>query len=54
LNKKKNYCPFLTFAFPKNKNAQCPMDGSPGKIDQKQLKELSIDLVGKAKVKKGQ
>ncbi len=36
-------------AFPKNKNAQCPMDGSPSPIDEKQLKELSIALAGKAK-----
>lgn len=32
-------------AFPKNKNAQCPMDGSPGNIDAAQLKELSIEIV---------
>ncbi|MBS3167518.1 aspartate--tRNA ligase [Candidatus Woesearchaeota archaeon] len=31
-------------AFPKNKEAQCPMDGSPGDIDEKQLKELHIKL----------
>ena len=31
-------------AFPKNKNAQCPMDGSPSAPDPKQLKELSIKL----------
>lgn len=29
-------------AFPKNKNAQCPMDGSPSSIAPKQLKELHI------------
>ena len=29
-------------AFPKNKNAECPMDGSPSDIDEKQLKELHI------------
>ena len=34
-------------AFPKNKNAQCPMDGSPSAIDEKQLKELHIDIKGK-------
>lgn len=31
-------------AFPKNKSAQCPMDGSPGPISMEQLKELSITL----------
>jgi aspartyl-tRNA synthetase len=31
-------------AFPKNKKAQCPMDGSPSLIDEEQLKELHIDL----------
>ena len=31
-------------AFPKNKNAECPMDGSPSEIDEKQLKELHIKL----------
>ena len=30
--------------FPKNKNAQCPMDGSPSDVDDKQLKELNIKL----------
>ncbi len=29
-------------AFPKNKAAESPMDGSPGKIDSKQLEELSL------------
>ncbi len=29
-------------AFPKNKAAQCPMDGSPSEIDEKQMKELHI------------
>ncbi len=29
-------------AFPKNKHAQCPMDGSPSMIDQKQMDELKI------------
>ena len=31
-------------AFPKNKSAECPMDGSPGDIDEKQIKELHIKL----------
>ena len=31
-------------AFPKNKAAECPMDGSPGDIDDKQLKELHLKL----------
>ncbi len=31
-------------AFPKNKTAECPMDGSPGDIDPKQLKELHLKL----------
>lgn len=31
-------------AFPKNKNAQCPMDGSPSPISQEQLDELKISL----------
>lgn len=37
-------------AFPKNKNAQCPMDGCPSDLDAKQLKELHIkvDAVKKA------
>ena len=36
-------------AFPKNKDAECPMDGSPSSVDDKQLKELNIkmDLVKK-------
>jgi aspartyl-tRNA synthetase len=29
-------------AFPKNKNAECPMDGSPSEIEDRQLKELHI------------
>jgi aspartyl-tRNA synthetase len=29
-------------AFPKNKAAQCPMDGSPSDVDASQLKELHI------------
>lgn len=35
-------------AFPKNKAAQCPMDGSPSQISEEQLKELGI----KTEVKK--
>ncbi|MGV8162214.1 MAG: aspartate--tRNA ligase [Candidatus Nanoarchaeia archaeon] len=31
-------------AFPKNKNAECPMDGSPSFIDDKQMDELHIDI----------
>lgn len=31
-------------AFPKNKQAQCPMDDSPGKISQEQLDELGISI----------
>ncbi|MFT4312806.1 MAG: aspartate--tRNA ligase [Candidatus Woesearchaeota archaeon] len=31
-------------AFPKNKHAQCPMDGSPSQISEQQLKELSLKL----------
>ena len=31
-------------AFPKNKAAVSLMDGSPGNVDEKQLKELSIKL----------
>ena len=31
-------------AFPKNKNAQCPMDESPSRVDAKQLKESHIKL----------
>ena len=29
-------------AFPKNKNAECPMDGSPSDVPDEQLKELHI------------
>jgi aspartyl-tRNA synthetase len=29
-------------AFPKNKSAQCPMDESPGLIEEKQMKELHL------------
>ena len=31
-------------AFPKNKAAECPMDGSPSSIKDEQLKELSLKL----------
>ena len=31
-------------AFPKNKAAECPMDGCPSKVSDKQLKELGIKL----------
>lgn len=31
-------------AFPKNKAAECPMDGSPGDIDALQWKELGLEL----------
>ncbi len=36
-------------AFPKNKSAECPMDGSPSNIDDKQMKELHLktDVVKK-------
>ena len=36
-------------AFPKNKDAECPMDGSPSEVEEKQLKELNIkvDLIRK-------
>ncbi len=33
-------------AFPKNKAAECPMDGCPSQIDEKQLKELHIKTEG--------
>ncbi len=33
-----------TIAFPKNKSAQNPMDGSPAEVDEKQLKEANIKL----------
>jgi len=36
-------------AFPKNKSAECPMDGSPGKIDEIQFKELGIKVDVKKK-----
>jgi aspartyl-tRNA synthetase len=31
-------------AFPKNKSAECPMDGSPSPIDQKQMDELGLSM----------
>jgi len=31
-------------AFPKNKAAECPMDGCPSQIDEKQMKELKIKI----------
>ena len=31
-------------AFPKNKDAECPMDGSPSEVEEKQLKELNIKI----------
>lgn len=34
-------------AFPKNKKAECPMDGSPDIVDEKQLKELNIKSLAK-------
>ena len=34
-------------AFPKNKAAQCPMDGSPSEASAEQLKELGISVVKK-------
>jgi aspartyl-tRNA synthetase len=33
-------------AFPKNKSAECPMDGCPTEVDENQLKELHIKLEG--------
>ncbi len=35
-------------AFPKNKKAQCPMDGCPGEIDQRLLKDAHIKVDIKA------
>ncbi|MEA3429883.1 MAG: aspartate--tRNA ligase [Nanoarchaeota archaeon] len=32
-------------AFPKNKNAQCPMDGCPSKADSEAVKELHLKIV---------
>ena len=38
-------------AFPKNKSAECPMDGSPTPVDEKQLRDLGLilmkDVLGK-------
>jgi aspartyl-tRNA synthetase len=34
-------------AFPKNKSAECPMDGSPGVIEEAQLKDLGLEIVKK-------
>lgn len=34
-------------AFPKNKNAECPMDGSPSEPDQRTLKELNMQFTVK-------
>jgi aspartyl-tRNA synthetase len=31
-------------AFPKNQRAECPMMGAPSKVDEKQLKELGIEI----------
>ncbi|MFH1916427.1 MAG: aspartate--tRNA ligase [Nanoarchaeota archaeon] len=31
-------------AFPKNKNAECPMDGSPSHISEQQMKELHLGI----------
>lgn len=31
-------------AFPKNKSAECPMDGCPSAVEDKQLKELNVKL----------
>ena len=44
-----------TIAFPKNKSAQNPMDGSPAEVDEKQLKEahIKLDLKIDMKEKKG-
>ncbi len=39
-------------AFPKNKSAQCPMDGSPSEVEAIQLKETHIEIVKKNKTSK--
>jgi aspartyl-tRNA synthetase len=39
-------------AFPKNKSAQCPMDGSPAEVEPIQLKETNINIVEKKISKK--
>jgi aspartyl-tRNA synthetase len=36
-------------AFPKNKHAQCPMDGSPAEIEQRQMDELGLKFIGNNK-----
>lgn len=36
-------------AFPKNKKAECPMDGSPSEVDEKQLRELHVKSDANAK-----
>jgi len=41
-------------AFPKNKGAQCPMDGSPGSIDATQLEELGLKITSPSKEEKAQ
>ena len=41
-------------AFPKNKGAQCPMDGSPGSIDAIQLEELALKITLPPKAEKVQ
>jgi aspartyl-tRNA synthetase len=41
-------------AFPKNKAAQCPMDGSPSELDSKQMKEAHITLDSETKAKASQ
>lgn len=38
-------------AFPKNKAAECPMDGSPSFISKEQLKELGLEVKKKKKKK---
>jgi len=36
-------------AFPKNKAAECPMDGSPSEVSEEQLKELGLKIIAKKK-----
>ena len=36
-------------AFPKNKKAECPMDGSPSGVDERQLRELHVKSDANAK-----
>ena len=38
-------------AFPKNKSAQNPMDGSPSEVDKKQLEEVHINILEEKKSK---